>query len=235
METVDIIREVVEAIDVTFKAKTITDNGSNVYTLTTDNTKWLQSGFSITIGAVEYDITSVTKDVSIVITGSALPTIKTFDIYEPVYFHGTVIKVKGEMAGEVNAQNVFSRTPFIYLREIIEDEIESKYSIKPIKKTASLQLLFLTQCNFADWKIIDHYTHSIYPMYNLVDEFINALYKNKRIGIFETYKLKNHVNFGVYVTDKGQTKSIFTDNLSGIELNIELPFKELTTACSIQA
>ena len=234
METVDIIREVVEAIDIQFKAKTIVDNGSNSYTLTTIDTKWLQVGFSITIGVVTYEITEVVKDVSITITGASLPVIKTFNMYAPVYYHGTVIKVKAEMAGEVNAQNVFSRTPFIYLREIIEDEVESRYSIKPIEKTTSLQILFLTQSDYASWKITDHYSKSIYQMASLVNAFIEAVYDNKKIGVFETYKKKNHVNFGVYVTDKGYDKSIFTDNLSGVELNITLPFKKQITACSIQ-
>jgi hypothetical protein len=233
METVDIIREVVEAISIEFTVKTITDNADGTYTLTTDDTLHLQEGFSITIGAVTYEIQTIVKNVSITIIGTVLPTIKVFNIYPPVYYHGTVIKVKAEIKGEVNAQNVFARTPFIYLREIIEDNINTRYANSPIEKTTDLQILFLTQCNYADWKIVDHYQKSIAPMRNLVENFVDKLYKNTTIGRFENYKAKPHVNFGVYVTDKGETKSIFTDNLSGIEVNITIPFKKQTPSCKI--
>lgn len=233
METVDIIREVVEAINIEFTAKVITDNANGTYTLTTDDTMYLQEKFSITIGAVVYEIKAVVKNVSITIEGSVLPTIKVFNIYAPVYYHGTVIKVKSEIAGETNAQNVFAHTPFIYLREIIEDENNSKYSDSPIAKTTDLQILFLTQCDYADWKIVDHYSKSIAQMRSLVDNFILRVYENKKIGEFDNYKTKNHVNFGVYVTDKGNNASIFTDNLSGIELNIRLPFKKQRPACKV--
>lgn len=68
-------------------------------------------------------------------------------------------------------------------------------------------------------------------MANLVKNFINTLYNSKYIGRFEDYETINHVNFGVYVTDKGNTKSIFSDQLSGVELNITLPFRKLALAC----
>jgi hypothetical protein len=233
METVDIIREVVEAISIEFTAKTITENANGTYTLTTDDTLHLQEGFSITIGAVTYEILTVVKDALITINGISLPTIKVFNIYPPVYYHGTVRKVKAEIKGATTAQNVFARTPFIYLREIIEDNVNTKYANSTIEKTTDLQILFLTQCNYADWKIVDHYSKSIGPMRNLVENFVDKLYKNKMIGRFENYRAKPHVNFGVYVTDKGETKSIFTDNLSGIEMNITLPFKRQTPTCKI--
>jgi hypothetical protein len=70
METVDIIREVVEGIDLEFTAKVITDNTGGSYTLTTNDTMWLQEKFSITIGAVVYEITTVVNDVSITISGA---------------------------------------------------------------------------------------------------------------------------------------------------------------------
>lgn len=227
METVDIIGEVVESINNVFVVKDITDNGDNTYTLTSCDTLHLQEGFPLTISGNSYEITDVIKDTSITISGSVLPTASSFTIYEPIYYHGTVIKVKSEMAGETDSHNVFSRTPFIYLREIIEDVYNSKYSGSPIEKTSKLQILVLTQANYIDWKIIDHYQQSIQPMKNLVDRLILALYASKKIGKFTEYTIKNHVNFGVYVTDKGNTKSIFTDNLSGCELNIEVPFLKL--------
>jgi hypothetical protein len=232
-ETVDIIREVVEGIDNEFSVDAITDNGDGTYTLTTGNTLHLQVGFPLTVGAVLYNIDSIVKDVSITISGASVPVLTAFDIYSPVYYHGTVVRVSNEMITETDAANVFSRTPFIYLREILEDNVNTKYSASPIKKTTDLQILILTQCNPDEWNTTDHYAKSIYQMTNLAERFIESCYGNAKIGKFENYTLRPHANFGVYVTDKGNTASIFVDKLSGVELNVTLPFKKQLPACNL--
>lgn len=232
METVDIIREIVEGLELTFFAKTITDNGNGTFTLATNDTLHLQENFPLVIGVNSYTIKTVTKDVSIVLSGSVIPNVTSFEVYTPRYYHGTVIKAKGEMENGVNAHNIYDRTPFIYLKEILTDKVNSKFKVTPFEKETSLQLLFLTQSKLHDWKTTDHYEKSIYPMANLVKNFINALYDSKHIGRFEDYETINHVNFGVYVTDKGNTKSIFSDQLSGVELNITLPFRKQPLACN---
>lgn len=233
METVDIIREIVEDLELTFFVNTITDNGGGEYTITTDDTLHLQENFPLTIGVNSYTIKTVTKDASIVLTGSVLPNVTSFEVYAPRYYHGTVIKAKGEIETGVNAHNIYDRTPFIYLKEIVSDRVNSKYKVSPFDKETSLQIYFLTQSKLHDWKTTDHYEKSIYPMANLVNNFINTLYNSKHIGRFEDYETINHVNFGVYVTDKGNTKSIFSDYLSGVELNITLPFRKQKLACNL--
>jgi hypothetical protein len=232
METVDIIREIVEGLELTFFVKTITDNGNSTFTLTTNDTLHLQENFPLVIGANSYTIKTVTKDVSIVLSGSVVPNVTSFEVYAPRYYHGTVIKAKGEMENGVNAHNIYDRTPFIYLKEILTDKVNSKFKVTPFEKETSLQLLFLTQSKLHNWKTIDHYEKSIYPMASLVKTFIKSLYDSKYIGRFEDYETINHVNFGVYVTDKGNTKSIFSDQLSGVELNITLPFRKQPLACN---
>ena len=222
MEIVDIIGEIVAAINNTFIVKTITDNGDGTYTITTNDTLHLQEGYPLTIDSNDYEIVTIVKDTSIKISGSVLPTVTSFEVYAPVYYHGTVIKVKSEIKNKT--ENVLARTPFIYLRELIEEDVNSKYSNSPIEKTADLQILFLTNCNYVDWKIDDHYEKAIAQMKNLVDRFMLAVYADVRIGEFESYKLTNHVNFGVYVTNEGSRKSVFNDNLTGIEMKISLPF-----------
>jgi hypothetical protein len=233
METVDIIREIVEDIDNSFTATSIVDNGDDTYTIETNDTLHLQVGFPLTIGAVEYEITALTKDVSITISGASVPVLTTFDVYAPVYYHGTVVRVVAEMTTQAQAQNVFSRTPFIYLREILRDKKQSRYSQSNIDRETDLQILILTQCKPEDWNTADHYTKSIYPMANLTNRLIEAIYRNRKIGKFEEYETANHVNFGVYVTDKGNKANIFVDKLSGIELNITLPIKKQLQSCDL--
>lgn len=233
METVDIIREVVEAINSTFTAKTITDNLDGTFTLTTCDTLHLQDGFPLKINGNDYEIITVTKDASILISGAFLPAIKIFPIYLPTYYHGSVIKVQAEISGGADASNLFARTPFIYLKEILTDKNNSKYNQSPIEKVPTLQMLFLTQCKYTDWKIVDHYAKSIQQMRNLVDRFILSLYADKRIGKFQDYDTVNHVNFGVWVTDKGEMKHLFNDNLSGIELKISPPILKQNAQCNV--
>ncbi len=62
-------------------------------------------------------------------------------------------------------------------------------------------------------------------MRNLVNAFIEALYKNKKVGDFAKTPdtTTPHVNFDVYVDSKGHEQSIFVDQLSGIELEISIP------------
>jgi hypothetical protein len=220
METTEIIETIVGGINNKLTVKTITDNNDNTYTITTNDTLWLQVHFPLKISGNDYTIIDIVKNVSFTVSGDALPNVSTIDIYEPTFYHGTVINVKQDMANP----DVYSRTPFIYLKELLEDDNFSKYSGSPIKKESDLVILFLTQCKMKDWKTVDHYTHSIAPMRNMVDKFIQSLYKSKLIGKFERYQTINHVNFGVYTTDKGMTKAIFNDQLSGIELRIKIPF-----------
>jgi hypothetical protein len=223
METVDIVREVVSNIDNAIALTSIVDNADGTYLLNTNDTLHLQDGFPLVIGGNDYTIVTVVKDVSVLISGSVLPVLTSFNVYAPVYFHGTVIRVNAEMKTTADAQNIFSRTPFIYLKEVLTDKVNSKFNKSPIEKETTLKILFLTQSKFKDWKTTEHYSKSIYQMTNLANRFIESCYANKTIWEFQDYEMIPHANFGVYV-DNGHNKSIFEDQLSGIEMNISLPF-----------
>lgn len=223
METVDIIYDVVNAINKKIIIDSIVDNLDGTYTISTENTKWCQETFKINIGGNDYKVLIVDKDKEIVVSGATLPTGTSFDLYEPTYYHGTVINVNKEMKMGANAHNLYSRTPFIYLKELLKDSYNSSYNDSPIEKESDLVILFLTQCKYQDWNTIDHYSKSIAPMRALVEGFLSSLRKNINVGKFQAYDIINHVNFGVYTTDKGNTKSIFNEHLSGCELNIKIP------------
>ena len=95
--TVDIIKRVVAAIDNTFKVSSIIDNSDGTYTLETCDTLHLQENFPLVIDGNDYLVNEVVADTSITIAGSVLPTATSFEIYPPVYFHGTVIKAMEDM------------------------------------------------------------------------------------------------------------------------------------------
>jgi hypothetical protein len=228
LKTVDIIGRVVEAIDNTFTASSIVDNGDGTYTLETCDTLHLQEGFSLTIDGEVYKIVTVNADTSIVLSGTVLPTLTSFEIYPPVYFHGTVIKTMEDMKRKKrnSGSDYLAIMPFIYLKEVIRDTNYPKGSGNAYEKESELQIFFLTHSNFKDWSTVDHYEKSIDQMTNLVGRFIVAAQNEKLIGRFEgdSFDTTNHTNFGVYVTSKGHTKSIFVDELSGVEMSIRFPF-----------
>jgi len=234
METVDIIETIVDALTLTFKVDSVVDNGDDTYTIYTCNTLHLQVGYPVTINNVEYEILSIVRGVSITVSGSALPPTADFTIAAPLYFHGTVIKAQEDMLTIGDSDNVFNRTPFIYLKEIISDKKYASGSVSPLDRETTLRMFFLTMSDFANWKTAEHYEMSITPMRNLIENFIDKLEKSPLIGKFEDYETTNHVNFGVYVDAKGHTGSVFVDHLSGIELNITLPFykQNRTTNCN---
>lgn len=228
METVDVIQSVFDAMDLTVTVDSIVDNGNDTFTLFSCETKHLQEGFPLTIGANSYTITAINNNVSITLSGTIVPNVTSFEAYVPHYFHGTVIKVKDDMKAPQGSENLFSRTPFVYLKEIIKDTNYRRRSGNVLDRTSSLQIFFLTQSKFKDWSTINHYEKAIAPMRNLVNMFIESLFNSTLIGDFskEPDTTTPHVNFGVYVDSKGHTQSIFVDKFSGIELEINIPIKK---------
>lgn len=219
-ETVDIIGDIVGAINLTFTIYTTVDNGGNSYTLGTCNTLHLQSGFKVTIDAVVYTITEVDKNTAITITGDVLPTADSFEVYPPYYHHGTIVSSNVELAQIKDANN---KTPLIFLHEVIEDKFYNK-SDNPLERETTLKMFFLSQSNWAKNSTNDHYVSAINPMRSLVYNFINTLNKTRYIADIEDYRIKNHTLFANYL-QSGYTEAIFDKNLSGCELNITIPIR----------
>lgn len=217
LETTDIVEALVDELCFTFEATNIIDNTDGTYTLETCDTFHLQECFYITNNGNQYLVTEVIKDTSITMMGSFLP-VPMFEIYKPHFFHGTVIQTNLELSMQ---PNVNSRTPMIYLLEVLKDKFFCDDSV--VERESDLRLFFLTQANFEDWKNSDHNEKAILPMRSLAYNFIDTMKKSKKIGKFVSYEILNHVKFGVYSTDKGHEKKVFNDNLTGVELRITLP------------
>jgi len=220
-ETVDIIGDLVNAINLTFTIYTTIDNGGNSYTLGTCNTLHLQVGFSITIDTVNYLITEVDKNTAITITGDVLPTEDSFEVYPPFYHHGTIISSAGELAQINNSNN---KTPLIFLHETITDKFFNKVNSN-LERETTLRMFFLTQSDWNNNTTNNHYSKALEPMRALVYNFINTLNRTRYIAPIEDYTITNHTLFANYLQD-GYTEAIFDKNLSGCELNITIPIRD---------
>lgn len=215
---IDLVRDVIEGM--TFPV-TITSIDSSVLTaqvIGVDDLYHAQAGFKVTIDAVEYTISSVdytTKELTL--SGTVAITAVTFDMYTPFFFHGHPIEASKEIDDEKNS---LEKTPMVYmLEEFTEDFDEDPES--SIERTSTVDLFFLTQCDFDDYTTADTHHHCVTPMRRLIDWFKANLELAAR---FETSNMKskitNKLRFGVYISNRGVEKTLFVDNLAGAQLRL---------------
>lgn len=216
----DIIQDIINDMNFDIIITAVTNNGGGSYTITVCDVKHFQIGFQQTIGETTYTITSVDYDLNTVtMTGNSLPSVGTIEIYNPYFFHGTINQTNAELSRITQLKN---KTPMIYLYESI-DESFNYHKENNIERISNLRIFFLTQSNFEDWETTDYYSYALKPMRYLMDNFLLSLKNSSVIGRFNEYTSRNHTRFGVFVTDKGYELNYFSDHLSGIELNINLP------------
>jgi hypothetical protein len=231
--TVDIVEAFVSKLTFTIELVSALDNGDGSYQLclvaqnpqkTEDPIYWLRPLSKITINAVIYTVQSLDDCDKITVSGASGPSKgDTFIIPAPFYFHGTPI-AQGEKMNQIKKQS--NKLPMVYLveitREVFDRDVESA-----IERNSDVIMYFLDTANFKDWDTDAHYLKSINPMRNLVENFILLLEREGRIGLLDDFTLINHAKFGVFTVDKGHVTNLFNDELSGVELNVTLPIKEV--------
>jgi hypothetical protein len=229
-ETWRLLYSVIQLIDKSVTIKNVIDNHDGTYSIDSCNTKWLTLKSIFTYSGVDYTVMEIDPNVSMTIKGSAAPLAGTFDISAPFFFHGTIIATGEELH---NINSTFDKFPMIFLHEVTEETFDNDEE-SSIDRTSDCSLYFMVDSNIQDWKTDLHYKYAIRPMRNLLFELIEVLNNNKGIGEFDNYRVADHARWGVYIIDKGHTKQIFKDNLSGTSLKINIPFLKnlICTACS---
>ena len=227
VETVDIVKELIEELTLEVDFKTITDNGDSTYTITTCDTSYMYPCFKFVLDGVTYTVTNTVGNEfafneEFTISGNVVPTSTSVTLPALNYYHGTVIATKEELKLEELSSDKF---PMVYLLEVLSDDFDSDPT-SSINRNSALRLFFLSETEGNDWNTNEHYEYAIKPMRNVVYNFINHLEVSRRIGSFDSWTATNHAKFGVYVSGVGHTRRIFDDKLSGVEVNITLPIKE---------
>lgn len=213
----------------------------NNYVLNVDNIYHAQIGYSVTIGGNIYEIVAV-NNVSIACgvyqitindasgtTPINFPTVNSFNLYTPFFFHGTPRETNAELEQQTQA---FNKYPMIWLWEEFS-EVFSDDQEEPHERESDIQLCFLTQADFAKLQD-DMATLYVEPMMRLMESFIHKV--NEPISLFDRIDLDYTVirknKFGVYIRGKGSDKSMFSDNCAGVILQVKLKLYEPGRCCS---
>jgi len=137
--------------------------------------------------------------------------------------------VSGELVKRISNGDGF--WPYIWLVEI-SNTAGTLDPAAAVTQTPSFNLFFLDSNDYENWSIQQHYDNDIYVMSNYID-FILGILKSRR-DVYETdsitYTTTNHVNFGDYIVDEGMNERILNDNVTGVQLQIDLPI--IIQSCS---
>jgi hypothetical protein len=226
-ETVQVIGELINSWVIPFEIKSVTDNTDGTYTLSVDKTYYLQPGKyrKLTINSSDYIITDVQNNCSVTVKGTTLPPSPfTFNLQVPYYFNGTIVQTNSELKRE---PDLHKKTPMVFLRRPFDETLDAMDLVDTdIANKPDLTFYFLTEANFASWLTADHDKFAIKPMRNMAYEFIELLKKNvKYIERLTNYKMTDLIKFGL-VTQKGvESGGLFSDNYSGVQMDITLGIK----------
>lgn len=227
--TVDIIGELLDDFTPKSKINNVTDNLDGTVTIDLCNALNLRDELKFTLNSIEYTVLSVLGN-SVTYETGVLPISGDY-VYpkKPFYFHGTPIATGNELS---IIENNTEKLPMVYLLEIIRDEFINDVN-SSIDRETTVRLFFLDEANFEDWDTDGHYSNAIIPQANYAIEFKDFLSQHKYIGKLEgnsslTYRAK----FGISITQNGTQKNLFSNHLSGVELELTIPIKkELGCSC----
>lgn len=231
MTTADFIGEVISTLGFTENITNATFSQGET-TLETCLTHHVFPCYKIEINGTMYKVVDVEHNMSITVKGDASGATE-YTIPPPFYFHGTPLQASNELAMPTRWR---TKLPFWYLIEPFNNNDDDDPMSK-VAKTPRLRMLILFPIGDLGALVEDQYKELILPASNAVDDFRNALNKHPRIAkIRELYQFntRNRVNWGVYVTKKGQSRKANEDNIkkmidedvTGIEVELQIPIKK---------
>lgn len=224
----DKLKPIVDGMSRSVTCDSITTNTDGTFTFVCKYTKWAVSGFSVTIGLIDYLITNVVPNVSITVSGVSIPLQLTFDLPVIHFKHGSIRQVATELNTILNVQD---RLPLIFLHEISEEKVSFDV-MDSVDTEADCKLYFLTGNDFQNWSQNEIDVRAIKPMRNMAREFIEAISDNQYIAPIDSPgTIRNYSQFGSY-NDVGVVKSYFNEPLSGVGLRVTIPFLKGCDCCT---
>ncbi len=206
---------------------TAVNNNDGTYTLTgICDIHHTQPGATVRIGGADFVVADYVASGSkwnIILKeedGAVLPALPsapgTFNLYTPYFFHGTPIRKEKELIDTP----LDKKTPMIYLMEPYKTELDFSPE-SAVDRRCNATLCFLTQADVANWLTDDFHHKAINPMYNLLQDFIQGMIdSNQFCTVRQKASPKFHAEFGINIKEAGAKKPIFSQNLSGVSVDI---------------
>lgn len=226
---VKIFEQYISALDFSQPIKTYVFS-AGVSTISVDKLYYSKVGLKIKVDNVEFEISAIDidkKEISF-LTDEALTNYSILNLQPLQYFHGTTRAVSNQLSQLNGALNY---TPFIYLHEKIdEDYYENEDSANDFD--ANLRFFFLDDSSEGvSWLTDDYYENVINKLRETAELFLEKLRYYPAFYKFKSKKIINITHFATYTDSTGYDKSLFTDKLAGVELQINLPFRKNFESC----
>ena len=242
-----ILEDAINAIDTTFYWKTATpvydDTPTLIgYRLNSCDTLHIRPNTYITIageGSFLVEDFSLNQWVQIPFTGDP-DTLPKTAATRPIFFDfGTLKDIEMERSYEVEYNE--SNLPMFWLRTPINSTIQDEMSA--IDTIADLQFFVLDYCYPVGapegvakiWFTKEHQLEVVEPMQNLFENRILKYFKDNRSIFSDLTDTTIDVRGRVFISQEdedGGTKTLFNENLSGVEVRMELGFnKNLQCNC----
>jgi hypothetical protein len=227
--TVKLIERLINDMVLVSEITNITTNFNGTWCIESCELFHVRPGSIITIDNVEYEVERVDYDKKKICFNSASPVTGTTFTAPPFFFmHGTPVDTGNVLATIMDSTQ---KIPLIYLLEVIRDEFNNS-NTSVIERQSNVNLFFLDEANYNDWDVDQHYSDAIIPMFNLCNYFVDYLRNSSEIGVINDYNITYHAKFGLQIRDSfGHINNLFTDNLSGVQLTINIAFKRSFACC----
>ena len=219
------IQNVINTIDCGIKVTSVESLGAGKYKMYSGNTKW--ATFGKQLGGK--GILEVSQDNYIIIKASSAPSVGIHTLPIPFFFFGTFLDTNKELEKKKSSND---KLPMIYLHLNAPEQYKDDFSLMDFESDCAIY--FMVDADPKNWLTGDHFSNAIKPMKYLVKQFIMALknYPYTNASWELTYTENDYVNFGNVQNTKGVVDKIFTDNISGTELLINIGFNKSNYSCN---
>lgn len=221
-DLVDIIEETVELM--TFPMTILEVVGSNKKNIRFCDVLHSQEGFIITINGNPYKINGVGGTIWITInTDDVISVGDIAYLYKPKFTYGTPIEVANE---SIKIPAMVDGFPLVWLRLNFTEKINSWNN--STAREANVELYFLTLCKHDLLPYADLSIQGVQPMRSLAESFIDFIQSPTQMGNYNVndinYEIERYEKLGIYIREKGQSKTLIGKNLTGVCLSINLKF-----------
>lgn len=235
----DVISNIVGQMTFPIEYKSIASTSATAFTLYgICDIRHIQPGRTVTINSVAYKIVAYSPDIvgsNYVVTFSKTsaqdfpPDSGTFYLYTPKFFHGTPMQQEVEFT-HIKDQRL--KTPMIYLMEPYTSKIDNSWD-SSIYSRSRVTICFLTEADIHKLKTDDLQYNAVKPMYNLCQDLIEKIVDSRMFYTDELeFDITYHSKFGINIKDSGTKKTLFTENLSGVSLDIRLDLYKDQSCCT---